>query len=143
MITGFWGYISAAVAIIVLLIIAALAAIVIVNLFTGKIDLRYLLAEPVDPATASHEEPKASLSRFQFLIFTFVIVGVYLVLCLEYGRMPDIPANVVLLLGVSSATYAASKGIKAASDSSARQSLAETGVAPPVAPVAPPPPPAS
>lgn len=135
MITGFWGIISAIIAIVVLLVITALAATVIFNLATGRIDLRYLLAEPVDPVTSSHEEPKASLSRFQFLVFTFVIAGVYLVLCLESGSMPEIPTNVLLLLGVSGTTYAASKGIKAAGDSAARQ--AQAGIAPPPAPAAP------
>ncbi|MEI9928311.1 MAG: hypothetical protein WDN44_12210 [Sphingomonas sp.] len=64
------------------------------------------------------KRPKASLSRFQLLIFTFVIAGVYLVLCLESGTFVEMPQNVVLLLGVSGTTYAASKGIKAASDAS-------------------------
>src|SRR5205085_6035023 len=91
-----------------------------------KIDLRYLLAEPAGappPGTDPNEppgEPKASVSRFQFLIFTFVIAGVYLILCLESGRFVEIPQNVILLLGVSGTSYAASKGIKAAADTSQR-----------------------
>ena len=68
------------------------------------------------PSAAPPEIPKASMSRFQLLIFTFVIAGLYLALCLENGRLIDIPENVLLLLGLSSGTYAASKGIKAVSD---------------------------
>jgi hypothetical protein len=144
MITGFWGYISGAVAIAVAMVVIGFAFAVIKALFDGTIKLTYLLAEPADPVAQQAaqdkgldtraesddapaggrkaraqppEIPKASLSRFQFLIFTFVIAGVYLVLCLETGTFVEIPSNVVLLLGVSGGTYAASKGIKAASDS--------------------------
>jgi hypothetical protein len=129
MITGFWGYISAAVAIAIAMVIIGIALAVIKALFDGTISLTYLLAEPADARAQQvaqavgeavpqpPETPKASLSRFQLLIFTFVIAGVYLVLCLESGTFVPIPQNVVLLLGVSGSTYAASKGIKAAADS--------------------------
>jgi hypothetical protein len=124
MITGFWGWISAAVAIAITLLIVGLAFAILWALFRGTINLTYLLAEPADPraqrslpdADTPPETPKASLARFQFLIFTFVIAGVYLVLCLEAGRFVEIPDNVILLLGVSGTSYAASKGIKAAAD---------------------------
>lgn len=127
MITGFWGWISAGVAVAITLLIVGLAVAVLWALFNGTINLKYLLAEPADPtaqkevdANAPPEIPKASLARFQFLIFTFVIAGVYLVLCLEAGRFVEIPDNVILLLGVSSTSYAASKGIKAAADRGSR-----------------------
>lgn len=129
MVTGFWGYISAGIAIAIALLIIGIALAVLKALFDGTISLRYLIAEPADPqaqawAQAGHqphprppETPKASMSRLQLLIFTFVIAGVYLVLCLESGTLVQIPENVILLLGVSGGTYAASKGIKAAGDS--------------------------
>lgn len=128
MVTGFWGIIAAIMAVGITIFILGLAAAVLLALFRGTISLKYLLAEPADPvAQAGAEEggvgapqppevPKASMSRFQLLLFTFVIGGVYLVLCLESGTLVAIPDNVVLLLGVSGGTYAASKGIKAASD---------------------------
>ena len=122
---GIWTWISVAVAIAIALVIVTFALIVAWKLLRGDIDLTFLLSEPADP-TASRpageppETPKASISRFQFLIFTFVIAGVYLVLCLEAGRFVDIPQNVILLLGVSGTSYAASKGIKAAADTSQR-----------------------
>lgn len=137
-----WVYISVGVAIGIGLVIVAMALAVIRALFNGTIDLKYLLSEsaspvpqamaqannvpvagdavPVagDPApVAPPETPKASASRFQMVIFTFVIAGVYLVLCLESGTMLDIPQNVIWLLGVSGGTYAASKVIKTAGDS--------------------------
>ena len=155
----FWHAISAAVALTILLILAGMAAAVVVALANGTIDLTYLLAEPADPqAQASAqaqdlpeetvdtpsttpkakppETPKASLSRFQLLIFTFVIAGLYLALSLETGTLIDIPENVLLLLGISGTTYAASKTIKAASDRAARS---PEPAPPPVPAPAPPP----
>ena len=55
----------------------------------------------------------ASLSRFQFLIFTFVIaLGLFLVVAHSYS-FPQIPSAVLTLLGISGTTYAVSKGITA------------------------------
>jgi hypothetical protein len=131
--TNLWTWISAAVAIALALVIVIFALVVAWKILMGKIDLTYLLAEPAGPAlpgtdpNAPPAEPKASISRFQFLIFTFVIAGVYLILCLESGRFVDIPENVILLLGVSGTSYAASKGIKAAADTSQRNAAAGQG----------------
>jgi len=131
--TNLWTWISAAVAIALALVIVIFALVVAWKILSGKIDLTYLLAEPAGtppPGTDPNEppgEPKASISRFQFLIFTFVIAGVYLILCLESGRFVDIPENVILLLGVSGTSYAASKGIKAAADTSQRNAVANQG----------------
>ena len=54
---------------------------------------------------------KASLSRFQFLIFTFVIAGLFLMLSIETGAFVDIPQNVLLLLGISGGSFLVSKGV--------------------------------
>jgi|ERR1044072_879024 hypothetical protein len=110
MVTGFWGIISAVVAVTITAVMIGFAIAILFALFRGGdngISLKFLLSESGD------EQAKASLSRFQFLIFTFVIGGVYLVLCLESGSFVDIPQNAVILLGVSGGTYAASKGIQA------------------------------
>lgn len=145
MVTGFWGYISAGVAIAIALLIIGIALAVLKALFDGTISLRYLIAEPADshaqavaqagnePHLRPPETPKASMSRFQLLIFTFVIAGVYLVLCLESGTLVQIPENVILLLGVSGGTYAASKGIKAAGESRKAAPVAAPGAVPPPA----------
>lgn len=126
---NFWNYVSAGVAIGIAIVIVGMALAIVKALFDGTIKLTYLLAEPADPKAQQAaqiagqdnltppEVPKASLSRFQFLVFTFVIGGVYLILCLEAGTFVPVPENVVLLLGVSGGTYAASKGIKVAGDS--------------------------
>ena len=123
--TNIWTAVAVVVAMAISLVIVTFALVVAWKLAANKIDLTYLLAEPADPTATRPqgeppETPKASISRFQFLIFTFVIAGVYLVLCLESGRFVEIPENVILLLGVSGTSYAASKGIKAAADTSQR-----------------------
>jgi hypothetical protein len=124
--TNIWTWISAAVAVALAAVIVTFALVVAWKLASNQIDLRYLLSEPAGPLQPGADpdepgtEPKASISRFQFLIFTFVIAGVYLILCLESGKFVDIPENVILLLGVSGTSYAASKGIKAAADTSQR-----------------------
>ena len=107
----FWNAISAAVAISVLILVCGSGSAVVWALINGRIDLRYLLSEPGGTDAAGKSSHKASLSRFQFLIFTFVIAGLYLALSLEKGTLIEIPSNVLLLLGISSTTYGASKGI--------------------------------
>ncbi len=54
---------------------------------------------------------KASLSRFQLLLFTFVIAGLYLILSVEAGDFIEIPQSVLGLLGISGGSYLISKGI--------------------------------
>ena len=95
---------------IISLIILGFAVVVLISIIRGDIKLTQLVSEPPDP---DHPErpPKASLSRFQFLIFTFVIAGLYLVLSLESGSFIDIPESVLVLLGISGGSYLVSKGI--------------------------------
>ena len=55
---------------------------------------------------------KASLSRFQFLIFTFVIAVGLLYVIFHSGSFPTIPNSVYVLLGISGGSYLVSKGIQ-------------------------------
>ncbi|MCA0871946.1 hypothetical protein LCL97_13990 [Seohaeicola saemankumensis] len=57
------------------------------------------------------ENPKASLSRFQMLVFTFVVAGLFLMLSIEAGDFVDIPASVLGLIGLSGGTFVVSKGV--------------------------------
>lgn len=68
---------------------------------------------PQQQTTTTIVQGKASLSRFQMLIFTFVIAGLYLTLCLEAGSLIDIPNQVLGLIGISGGTLVISKGIQA------------------------------
>ena len=85
--------------------IGLLAATIVIWIWQGKIDLSALLSEP---------SGQASMSRFQLLIFTFVI-AVSLFAMVEGhvnpAGFPDIPGGVLTLLGISASTYAVSKGI--------------------------------
>jgi hypothetical protein len=96
-------------------IVLLFALMVLWKIFNDEISLRGLLAEPADaPTESTRRAPvygKASLARFQFLIFTFVIAGLYLLLSIEAGTFVDIPNNVLGLLGISGGSFLVSKGM--------------------------------
>lgn len=98
-------------AIVVSLMLVALGLTVVRAMWRGDIRLTHLLSEPVLPGE-SQDVAKASLSRFQFLVFTFVIAGLYFVLSLETGALIDVPEGTLILLGISSATYVGSKAMQ-------------------------------
>jgi hypothetical protein len=99
-----------------------------------EIDLSKLIAEA---------NGDASTSRFQFLIFTFVVAGSYflmvvwsltaannaaLIPMINNGtlHLPDIPAGVLGLIGISGGSYLVSKGIQKSAEAGAGSSV--TGV---------------
>src|ERR1700730_9272459 len=79
-------------------------------IYTGTIDLSRLISEP---------NGDASMSRFQFLIFTFVI-SLSLFLVIVSGKngdgkpaFPDtIPGGILTLLGISGSSFAVGKAIQ-------------------------------
>ena len=86
--------------------LAALMIIIVVLIFLGRIKLDKLISET---------NGDASLSRFQFLIFTFVIAASFFLIVVgaDPPRFPDrIPSEIFVLLGISAGTYAISKGIQ-------------------------------
>ncbi len=88
---------------VIVLFMAALGLVIIIKILKGAdggIDLQYLLSE---------ENGQASLSRFQFLIFTFVIAMGLLVIILEKGGFPEISGGIFGLLGISAGSYVGSK----------------------------------
>ena len=107
---------SLIVATIVSIIILLLALSVVWEIWRGRLDLAYLLSEPAEKG--GDGKPKASLSRFQFLVFTFVIAGLYLVLSLEAGTLIDVPNGALMLLGISGGSYLISKYSKGVGTSS-------------------------
>lgn len=89
---------------------AVLASVISYKMIVGGpngIDLRYLISE---------ENGQASLSRFQFLVFTFVIAMSLLVLTLKGTGFPQIDSSVFGLLGISGGSYVASKITQKAAD---------------------------
>jgi|SRR5215471_16053700 len=104
---------------IIVVFIAALAAVVLLKIWSGAISLQGLLSEPAGPAPAGAPAAdaapalgKASLSRLQLFLFTFVIAGLYLTLSLEAGQLVDIPNQLLGILGISGSSYVISKGIQ-------------------------------
>ena len=91
----------------VLILIFFSGMIVLLMMATGAIDLTYLLGE---------HGGGASMSRFQLLIFTFVVSLSFFLLVVEKHSFPVVPSGVLALLGISATTYAVSKGIQAGSD---------------------------
>ncbi len=83
-------------------ILGMLGVAVITRIATGEINLGNLIAEA---------DGSASMSRFQFLIFTFVIAGSYILkqMATTGMTMPDIPQSVLGLMGISAGTYAGAK----------------------------------
>lgn len=97
--------ISSLTALVILVILAGIAFVVLRMWFSNPKLLEYLVSEPPD----DKGNCKASLSRFQMLLFTFVIAGLFLALSLEAGTFVEIPAGVLGLIGISSGTYVLSK----------------------------------
>lgn len=83
---------------------------ILYNVFTGKINLTGLISEP---------SGDASMSRFQLLVFTFVIAASLFLIIASTEPTPqfpaDIPNGILILLGISSSSYLVSKGIQSSS----------------------------
>lgn len=104
-------FISLASFAVITLIVLALAFIVLWKIWKNQISLIGLLAE-MPPPGAPVADSKASLSRFQMLIFTFVIAGLFMMLSIESGEFVEIPQNVLILLGISGGTYVLAQTVK-------------------------------
>jgi hypothetical protein len=91
---------------IVAVFIGLLGLVVLGKIIVGQIKLDTLIAD---------QEGYASMSRFQFLVFTFVVAGGLAYLVLGHGQgapqFPTIPEGVLILLGISGGSYAIGKGI--------------------------------
>lgn len=115
--------VTAAVTWIALGFMALLGAAILWFIFTGKIDLTRLISEPTGDA---------SMSRFQLLIFTFVIaLSMFLIIAsaAEPG-FPDIPGGVLTLLGISASSYLVSKGIQFSQPEGVEERRVEVTVVP-------------
>lgn len=87
-------------------LVGLLGALVIWRIADGTIDISLLISEV---------NGDASMSRFQFLIFTFVIAfSLFLIIvsCGDGCKFPDVPPTVLALLGISGSSYLVSKGIQ-------------------------------
>jgi hypothetical protein len=84
------------------LTIVLLLLSIVWKIHKGTFDINMLISEPGG---------KASISRFQLFLFTFVIAGVYALLSIEAGTLVTIPESVLGLLGMSGGGFLVSKGL--------------------------------
>jgi uncharacterized membrane protein len=92
-----------------LIVVFLFGFLVIAAIVSGTIPINRLLEEKGSPGGG------ASMSRFQFLIFTFVVAVSLLLIVVSsdpHEFPKEIPAGVLTLLGISASTYAVSKGIQ-------------------------------
>jgi len=89
----------------VALFVGLFGAVILWKVVTNQIDISRLISEP--------DGSGASLSRFQFLIFTFVIaLGLFWVIVRQEGFPEEIPEGIFILLGISGGSYVVSKSIQ-------------------------------
>jgi hypothetical protein len=102
-------------------VVGIFALIVLWRMFKGNINLDLLISEKTG---------EASMSRFQLLIFTFVIALSFFLIVVSNAKLlqtnenekrsggpvlpslPDIPGGVLGLLGISASSYTVSKAIQ-------------------------------
>jgi len=77
--------------------------VILGKMASGEIDLRYLIGEVGGGA---------SMSRFQLLIFTFVIGLSFFFVVAAKKELPNVPGDVLALLGISATTYGVSKSLQ-------------------------------
>ena len=109
---------------ILTIFLGVLGGIILWKILTGQIDISYIICD---------ENGWASLSRFQFLIFTFVIAISLFYLIVTHKpdpAYPTIPAEILGLLGISAGSYVISKGIQSSRDTA---EMELTGERPPQA----------
>ena len=108
------------VGLIISVLIGFLGLVVVYLILKGKIDLSKIISEP---------NGDASLSRFQFLLFTFVIsMSLFLIVISKNPpEFPNIPIEILALLGISGGSYIVSKGIQTSRDVSLKNIKAENG----------------
>jgi hypothetical protein len=116
-----WSGAAVALCMILVAVIGLFAVLILWKIWRNEINISGLLAETSDG--------KASLSRFQFLVFTFIIGGLYLILSLETGNLIDVPQNALILLGISAGSYTISRGISASTDNTKAKAGAEVAKA--------------
>jgi len=105
--------------------LAALEALILWKMATDRLDLRALL---------SNGQGGASLSRLQLLIFTFVIAAGFVYLTAKGSAFPVVNDGVLVLLGISGATYAVGKSLdrtaRTGTDSASKTSTTSSAAAP-------------
>ena len=109
-------YLEILVGYLVCAIVALFGGLLIWKIATNQIDLTMLLSD---------DNRKASTSRFQLVIFTFVVAFSFFLVVVSNVKLrqngsstdteglPDVPGGVLALLGISASSYLVSRGIQA------------------------------
>lgn len=77
-----------------------------------KVDIGSIIMEGSDSASPG----KGSISRFQLLVFTMTIAGLYVILCIENGQLIEVPNGTLALLGISAGSFVVSKAVGSKDD---------------------------
>ena len=109
---------------VVLGFLAFLGGTIVFLVATGRIALTKLVSEP---------NGDASMSRFQLLIFTFVVAlcVLYVTLAPDSAGLPEVPTSVLTLLGISASSYAVGKSLQTQRDVNIEQAKKTGGVTAP------------
>src|SRR5690349_12990297 len=105
--------------------LALLGIAVLFYIFTERIDLSQLISEP---------SGDASMSRFQLLVFTFVVAACLFLITasVQPPNFPkEIPNGILVLLGISASSYLVSKGIQFSSPEGATGGVADVKIVAP------------
>ncbi|HEY6969632.1 MAG TPA: hypothetical protein VJA94_10535 [Candidatus Angelobacter sp.] len=89
--------------------------LVLAAIARGAINISKILEEKGPDGSPSGS---ASMSRFQLLIFTFVIGLSFFLIVVSKSDFPTVNGGVLMLLGISATTYGVSKGIQQAGSGS-------------------------
>jgi hypothetical protein len=100
----------------VLIFVGVLGLMILWRIYQGEINLSRLITD---------ENGEASMSRFQLLVFTFVIaLSLFLVVVGQpTPKFPELPGSILSLLGISASSYLVSKGISSAADVQPRTTI--------------------
>jgi hypothetical protein len=87
-----------------IIVVGLLAVTIVAKMIMGQIDLRNIVSDAGGTA---------SMSRFQLLVFTFVIAlcFLYLAMARDATALPEVPTSVLTLLGISGTSFLVSKSI--------------------------------
>lgn len=119
---------------ILTIFLGLLGAVILWKIVDGTINLTYLISD---------ELGWASMSRFQLLVFTFVIAMSLFFVIANHQPTPDypkIPPEILALLGISGGSYVLGKGIQNSRDVSLTEADHPPAEAPEPAPKPPKPP---
>ncbi len=97
MATTVMGYVLA-------LALLGLYLVILMKIATDRIDLGSIISD-------GDSGGKTSISRFQLLVFTMTIAGLYVILSIENGQLIEVPNGALALLGISSSAFVVSKAV--------------------------------